>query len=117
MKNIIFKTLIVGCLISLSINGYSQSKKVETTTFWVAGICGMCEETIEGAMDAKGIISADYNLETNQLTVTYRPKKISLDQIHHLLNEVGYDTEKSICTDAQYSRVHGCCQYRQQEKH
>lgn len=116
--NTIFKNIILTIgFIAVSTLAFSQSKKTETTTFWVAGACGMCEETIEKAMDTKGIVSADYALETNRLTVTYKPKKISLDQIHHLLNEAGYDTEKSICTEEQYDRVHGCCKYRELEKH
>ncbi len=47
------------------------------------------------------------------------PTKISAEQIrlHELLNDAGYDTEKKTCTSEQYSRVHSCCQYREQEKH
>lgn len=116
--NISFKKIFLTCSLAvISILSFSQNKKVETTTFWVAGVCGMCEETIEKAMDTKGIVNADYTLESNKLTVTYKPKKISLDRIHHLLNEAGYDTEKSICTDEQYGRVHGCCKYREMDKH
>jgi copper chaperone CopZ len=99
--------------------GYSQtiSNKPITTSFWVAGVCGMCEQTIESALDTKGILKADFSLSNNMLTITYKPKKISETQIHTLLNEVGYDTEKSICSAEQYARVHGCCKYRELEKH
>lgn len=117
MKNILIKFTLILAIGFISNTAFAQQKKVETTTFWVAGVCGMCEETIEKALDTKGIIQADYNLATNQLTVTYKTKKISLEQIHHLLNEAGYDTESSICTDEQYSRVHGCCKYRELDKH
>lgn len=92
-------------------------KKVETITFWVNSACGQCEQTIERAMDTKGVITADYNLDNQMLTVTYKTKKITEAQLHQLLNEVGYDTDKSICTDEQYSRVHHCCRYREMEKH
>ncbi len=116
--NISLKKIFLTCSLAvISILSFSQDKKVETATFWVAGVCGMCEETIEKTMDTKGILSSDYVLETNKLTVTYKPQKISLDKIHTLLNEAGYDTEKSICSDEQYSRVHGCCKYRELDKH
>jgi copper chaperone CopZ len=117
MKNIILKFIFILAIALASNAAYAQQKKVETTTFWVAGVCGMCEETIEKTLDSKGIVQADYVLASNQLTVTYKPKKISLEKIHQLLNEAGYDTESSICTDEQYSRVHGCCKYRELEKH
>lgn len=113
-----FKKIIATCsFLLVAFFSFSQGKKAETTTFWVAGVCGMCEETIEKAVDTKGVLNADYNLENNKLTITYKPKKISLNKIHELINEVGYDTEKSTCSDAQYDRVHGCCKYRELEKH
>lgn len=110
----IFTILVIS---TITISASAQQPKTITTTFWVAGICGLCETTIEKTLDTKGIIAADYDLATNQLTVTYKTKKISFDQIQHLLNEVGYDTEKSSCTESQYNKVHECCRYREQEKH
>lgn len=117
MKNLILKIAVLMYALVMAITANAQDKKTITTTFWVAGVCGMCEQTIERAMDTKGVITADFDLASNLLTVTYKSKKISEDQLHKLLNEVGYDTEKSICTDEQYSRVHGCCLYRELEKH
>ena len=115
MKHITLTILIA--FIAVRLSAQQPSKSPITTTFWVAGVCGMCEQTIEQALDVKGIISADFVLASNQLTITYKPNKISEGQIHSLLNEVGYDTEKSTCSDDQYKRVHGCCQYRELEKH
>jgi copper chaperone CopZ len=117
MKNIIIKSLLLATLLTSIDVAYAQDKKVITTKFWVAGICGLCEETIEKTMDTKGVISADYDLQSNMLTVTYKTNKMSEDKLHQLLNEAGYDTEKSTCSEEQYSRVHGCCKYREQEKH
>lgn len=114
MKNIL---IAFGLLFGLSVHAQSIDKKPITTTFWVAGVCGMCEQTIENAVDVPGVITADFVLASNQLTITYKPKKITEAQIHALLNEAGYDTEKSTCTAEQYKRVHGCCQYRELEKH
>ena len=109
--------LLLICTISVSAFSQKATKKPITSTFWVAGVCGMCEQTIEAALDAKGILKADFQLSNNQLTVTYKPSKISETEIHTLLNEAGYDTEKSTCTEEQYARVHGCCKYRELEKH
>jgi periplasmic mercuric ion binding protein len=116
--NTILKSCIIALISLFSISeATAQNKNTVTTTFWVAGICGLCEETIEKTMDTKGIVSADYILDTNQLTVTYKPARISEDKIHQLLNDVGYDTARSACTTDQYNRVHECCRYRDQEKH
>ncbi len=108
--------MALACVL-LSFTTADKQSKTVTTTFWVAGICGLCEETIEKAMDTKGVVAADYVLETNMLTVTYKPKKVSEAQLHALLNDAGYDTVQSKATEDQYSRTHGCCKYREQEKH
>jgi mercuric ion binding protein len=113
------KAFILLLICTLSVSAFSQKtdNKPVTATFWVAGVCGMCEKSIEGTLDTKGILKADFQLTDNMLTVTYKPTKITEAQIHALLNEVGYDTEKSTCTEEQYARVHGCCKYRELEKH
>lgn len=115
MKNFIF--IILLFISANTLFAQKNSKAPITTSFWVAGVCGMCEKAIETSMDTKGVLKADFDLSKNQLTITYKPSKISEAQIHSLLNEAGYDTEKSTCSEAQYARVHGCCKYRELEKH
>ena len=115
MKKIIIFFLIL--LVNLSLPAQEKEPKVKTVRFGVASVCGTCEQTIEKAMDAKGIVAADYNLETKILEVTFRPAKIKETDLHKLLNEVGYDTDQSKATDEQYSKVHHCCKYRDMEDH
>jgi copper chaperone CopZ len=110
-------SIVLTSLLLYSSLVIAQKDKPVTTTFWVAGVCGRCESTIEKALDTKGIITADYDLKAHQLTVTYKPAKIKEEQIHHILNEAGYDTAASTCTDEQYSRTHECCKYREMTDH
>jgi copper chaperone CopZ len=100
----------------MSVWAQKQPKTMETQ-FWVAGVCGMCEKAIENALDTKGVVFADYDLSSHQIKVIYKPSKITDSKLHQLLNEAGYDTEKSTATDEQYSRVHGCCKYRSLDDH
>jgi Heavy-metal-associated domain len=113
-KIIIFLVLL---LLSFTLVAKEKEPKTITVRFGVASVCGACEQTIEKAMDAKGIVAADYNLETKILEVIYRPSKIKEADLHRLLNEVGYDTDLSKATDEQYSKVHHCCKYRDMEDH
>lgn len=95
-----------------------SAQKIIIDTLWVGGVCGMCETRIEKAMDAKGIISADFDLNTNKLALVYNSKKITEDEIHGRLNAVGHDTRKSKASDDVYNAIHECCKYRQnEEKH
>jgi copper chaperone CopZ len=117
MKKII-SILAISFVLCSTLSSFGQKPpKTVTTKFWVAGICGLCEETIEKVMDTKGVVAADYDLADNQLSITYKPSKISEERIHQILNEAGYDTEKSACTNEQYQRVHECCKYREMDKH
>lgn len=93
----------------------TQAQKVVQDTIWVDALCGMCEERIERAMDVKGVIKADYLLDSHQLVVAYNKKKISEKDIHDRLNAVGHDTEKSKASDEQYAAIHGCCKYREHD--
>lgn len=114
MKSIkIFSLYIILTSSSL----FSQEKEVIKIAFKVEGICGMCEERIENALSVKGVKSADWDLQTNVCTVVYRTDKISEEEIHKLLNEVGHDTEKSKASEEQYSGIHSCCRYREEQDH
>ncbi|MFM1933050.1 MAG: hypothetical protein RL226_2353 [Bacteroidota bacterium] len=107
------KNILVLSLLLLAFSATAQ--KTQTATFWVGGVCEMCEERIENALDVKGVKVADYNLQTHKVTVTFNSKKISEDKLHALLNAAGHDTEKSKASDEAYDRVHGCCKYRDPE--
>lgn len=96
---------------SAPLRAMGEDKK-EEVTFEVSGVCGMCEERIESALDVKGVVMADWDMETKQLRVVFNPKVISEADLHGLLNAVGHDTEKSEATAEQYEGLHGCCKYR-----
>ena len=91
-----------------------QAQKVQDT-LWVDGLCDMCKDRIETACDVKGVWHAEWNLETKQLFVIYKPSKISREEIGALLNAAGHDNEISKASDAQYNNIHGCCRYRDEE--
>lgn len=107
MKNFM---LFLGA--ALLLNSSSLGQNTVETSFWVGGVCGMCEQRIENALDVKGIKYADYDLTSHTLTLAFKTKKISEEQIHKLLNDIGHDTAKSKASDEQYNNVHGCCKYR-----
>ncbi len=111
-----FQSLIIIFILSLSTLS-AQNKEVKTIKFEVNGVCGMCEERIENALDVSGVKAASWDRSTHMCEVTYRTDKISEDEIHKLLNEAGHDTEKSKATDEQYATVHKCCKYREDHDH
>ena len=84
----------------------------ETAKFKVYGNCGMCKRTIEGALkDVKGVGAAEWDMETGQMTVTFNPHKISLNDIKQKIADVGYDSDTHRAKDEVYNSLPGCCQY------
>jgi copper chaperone CopZ len=91
------------------------AQKVEVT-FWVDGVCGMCEDRIETALlNTKGVWAAEWNASNHQVAVVYNPKKIMELDLHQAVAAAGHDTKKVKATDAAYAKVHGCCKYRSPE--
>jgi Cu(I)/Ag(I) efflux system membrane fusion protein len=71
----------------------------------------MCKETIENALDVKGIKSADWNMETKKIKVIFDSEKITEVKIHQLIAASGYDTEDAKGNDKAYKELPDCCQY------
>lgn len=88
----------------------------DTLTFTVSGNCEMCKETIESAVDVKGVVSANWNMDTHVMTVVYNPAKITEEKIHALIAASGYDTDKKKANEKVYKNLPGCCQYTRKPK-
>jgi copper chaperone CopZ len=89
----------------------SQGEK-QKETFTVYGNCGMCKKTIESSLeDVAGVNSADWEIESHQMSVQFNPSTITLDEIKQLIADVGYDSDSHRAKDEVYNNLHGCCQY------
>ena len=89
------------------------SETGEKTSFKVYGKCGMCENRIEKAANAlDGVTSANWNRESEMLTIEYNPEKVDVKDVHKAIAEVGHDTEKMKADDKTYKSLPGCCKYR-----
>ena len=102
-------------LVAVTLTALSAQAQKADLTFGVAALCGMCENRIEAAFDQKGIVAADYNLDTKKIHVVYKTKKWNEESLHKLATGVGHDTDKYKATDEQYANMHGCCKYRDAE--
>ena len=94
------------------------SKETKTIEFEVNGVCGMCKNRIENGALIKGVKQVAYDQESSKLKVIYRTDKVTEDEIHKAVASVGHDTEKAKATEEAYSKLPGCCAYRDGvEKH
>lgn len=103
--------ILIAVFSALAINTQAQ-KKVQTIEFHVDGLCEMCKERIEKAVDLKGVKYAEYDVDSKQMEVTFSTKKITEMEIHRAIADIGHDTEKIKASDEAYNSLHHCCKYR-----
>ncbi|MCB0517345.1 MAG: cation transporter [Lewinellaceae bacterium] len=78
----------------------------------VYGNCGMCKRRIEGALiKMAGVNAANWDAETQVLSVNYDAAQTNLDEIQKTITRVGHDTDKYRTDDKVYENLPGCCQY------
>ena len=104
--------LILICFIFLSKEAFTQTKK---TSFEVAGVCDMCKERIENALDIKGVKVATWSVETKICNISYNSEKITEKEIHKILASVGHDTQECRASDDVYNNLYHCCHYKRAE--
>lgn len=113
MKSLQILLFGVAMIASASFSlGQNKPKKLETTSFEVTGVCGMCEQRIEAAALIKGVKFADWDRTTQLLKVVYKTKKVDLATIQQAIADVGHDAGDIKATDAVYQELPGCCLYR-----
>lgn len=109
------QVLLMVAIVMISTSAFAQKKKTET--FKVYGNCGMCETRIEKAVGAvDGVLKAEWDVKTDMLKVTYKPKVVELKKIHEAAAKVGHDTDLVKAKDEVYAKLHGCCKYERPEK-
>ncbi len=82
------------------------------TSFGVKGNCGMCKKTIEtAALSLDGVLSADWNGQSKQISLVYDPQVVELISIHKAIANSGYGTELVEHNMDNYDELPLCCQY------
>ena len=110
------KTLKNTLTLSLLIISMLAFAKTVTQKITVKGQCGECKERIEKALDIPGVSFAEWNVESKVLTIRYNNSKITEDEIHTLISELGYATDKMEANKEAESKLNKCCQPKPKAK-
>ncbi len=118
MKKNLFLIVLACTFFAFSANAQQQNQKKHQKTelkkeiFTVYGNCGMCETRIEGALEnVEGVNLAEWDKNTDLMTVSINPKIISLDVVKQKIADVGHDSDTHRAKDEVYNNLHACCQY------
>jgi len=89
-----------------------KPEEITNSSFLVAGNCGMCKDRIENAAKGiNGVLSAEWNIDNNLLSVKYKKQKVDLSKIHKTIAAVGHDTKQEKANNEVYNKLHACCKY------
>lgn len=106
-----FRYFLITILAIMPNLHFALATDIKTDTVEVSGNCGMCEKRILSAVTVKGVKSAQWDADTQQLVIKYDVEKISLDDIEKRIAKAGHDTPNHKADNATYEALHGCCQY------
>ena len=105
--------IILLLLVAGNTEGLAQSANDTTASAFVAGACDMCKTRIEkAALERKGVKSAQWNLATQLLTVSFNHEQVTLERILCRVADRGHDNDFEKAKDAVYQALPSCCAYR-----
>lgn len=104
------KTGILLWIMLLSAGLYAEDGKFETIKIKTSSQCEECKERIEEALAfEKGVKTAELDVETKIVTVTYKKSKTSPEKIRKAISKVGYDADNVPADPKAYSKLDACC--------
>ena len=106
MKN----KIIIVLLSILTINSWGQTETVKiATSAECIGNC--CKERIEEEMQfTKGVTAVNLDIESQVLTVTFKTKKNSIENIREIISGIGYDADDVEADKEAHYKLPECCQ-------
>lgn len=116
MKNIglvmmLFMMTAFSATATAVVEGKEKAQKVKTVTFLTSAICGECKERIEKALNyTKGIVFAELNEETKEVTVKYKTKLMTEDKVKAVVTNLGYDAAETKRNEEAFNELPKCCQ-------
>ena len=106
------RKLIIFLLINvITVNLYSQKQTVQIkTSAECEGTC--CKDRIEKEMQfTKGVTAVNLDIETQVLSITFRTKKNSVENIRTIISNIGYDADDVKANRKANDDLPSCCQH------
>ena len=105
ISTIFFPVALFFCTAHLS------AQKSQTVTFQTSAQCGMCKERIEKELNfASGVQYAELNIEDMSLTIKFKPKKTTVDDLRKRVAAIGYTADDVLPKEEDVKKLPLCCQ-------
>jgi periplasmic mercuric ion binding protein len=105
------KTLVTAILLLASFGAWSQEEKTKTVVIHTSAECNECELRLEEEMNyTKGVVFAELDVKSQDLTVKYNTKKIDEAKIKEIIAKLGYDADDVKADPKAQGKLPECCQ-------
>ena len=108
-------SIVIAVFLSIFSPQLFAQHTVQKDSLKVWGNCNMCKKTIEQSAKSAGAVTASWNKESKQLTVSYPSAKSSNAAIQQAIAKAGYDTQDFTADTNAYEALSPCCQYDRKE--
>ncbi len=109
MKSFVATALTLLCLTTARAQTV-PGKGTETVKFKTSAVCDMCKARIEKSLAyEKGVHSANLDVPSKILTVSYRADKTSPAALRTAVQKIGYDADDLTAEAKAYNRLPECC--------
>ena len=110
-------TLILLAVFSMQYSSAQEIEKKKTETIIIQTktnckeeACPEYKEIIENTLNyTKGVIFAEFDNKTNQVTVKYKTSVVNGDELRHKIAEAGYDADEVKATKEGIEKLPLCC--------
>jgi periplasmic mercuric ion binding protein len=105
------KTIITIALLTFTGMSWAQkAPKTQTIVIHTSAECTQCEERLEKELNfAKGVVFAELDLETQNVTIKYSPKKTDAAKLKSVITSIGYDADELKADQAALQQLPACC--------
>lgn len=104
------KTILTIALLTFAATSWAQKAKTETVVIHTSAECGQCEERLEKELNfTKGVVFAELDLETQNVTIKYSPKKTDVAKLKAVITAVGYDADDQKANPEALQKLPECC--------
>ncbi len=93
----------------------AQDPEIKEIEINVMGVCEMCKDRIEKAVDIDEVKYAKWDKRDKVLFIAYE-SSVTIDSLQKRIAMVGHDTEKYKAATDVYKQLPKCCWYRDDVK-
>ena len=104
------KKIFIALFSILTINAWAQKETVQIKTS-AECVANCCKERIEEEMQfTKGVTAVNLEIESQVLTVTFKTKKNSVENIRKIISNLGYNADDVRANESAHNALPNCCQ-------